>query len=290
MRNNTSVDWKQEMLRFNIRQKDFYESRFVAAYITKRDTERAANAPTNLWTLTRRKVMAMGQSVHVYEHVHKTHQEWMSNIQDSRVLDLGCFAGNALSIWIAEHCAEYVGIDLSEQATQFLDTKLRELKLRNAHAYKQDFLDNAYPDNHFDVIYAHAVLHHFKDIDTLLKELHRVLKPDGVVISFDPMMTEPLNRIARVLYRPLQTDKDWEWPFTYKTFQHIQRYFEITNMQGFMGMVKLGFPFQLLPGLKRIGRAVATRGLAFDQKYGQSFGLPFYLCWGATLRLRKREC
>ena len=290
MSNNASVDWKQEMLRFNVRQKDFYESRFVATQVTKQDTEQAANAPTNLWTLTRRRVMAMGRSVHVYEQVHKTHQEWMSNIQDSRVLDLGCFTGNELSIWIAEHCAEYIGIDLSEQATQFLDTKLRELKLGNAHAYEQDFLDNTYPNNHFDLIYAHAVLHHFKDINTLLKELHRVLKPGGVAISFDPMMTEPLNRIARVLYRPLQTDKDWEWPFTYKTFQHIQRHFEITNMQGFMGMVKLGFPFQLLPGLKKIGRAVAMRGLAFDQKYGRSFGLPFYLCWGATLQLRKREC
>ena len=79
----------------------------------------------------------------------------------------------------------------------------------------------------------------------MLKELYRALKSGGIVVSFDPLMTEPLNRLARMLYRPLQTDHEWEWPFTFSSFRYLQRYFEIANIQGFMGMSKLGLLFQI---------------------------------------------
>jgi len=288
LRKNTSlVDPRQQMLQINFRQKDFYESRYEATHMNRQATERAANLPTNVWTWFRYGLMDLGSSVNVYEQVYALHQKWMSDLGDARVLDLGCFAGNNLSLWIAENCADYTGIDLSEQATASLDEKLRERQLTHARAYKQDFLANSFPDNHFDLVYAHAVLHHFKEMTVLLEELKRILKPGGVVISFDPMMTEPLNRLARMLYRPLQTDRDWEWPFKRSTFHLIQKYFEIADMQGFMGMVKLGFPFQLIPGLSGLGRAIGHWGLEFDKRYARRFGLPFYLCWVASLQLRK---
>jgi ubiquinone/menaquinone biosynthesis C-methylase UbiE len=225
----------------------------------------------------------------VDEQLYALHRKWMQNLKGSHVLDLGCFAGNHLSLWIAENCAEYTGIDLSEQAIAALNAKLRERQLTHAHAYMQDFLANSYPDDHFDLVYAFSVLHHFKDMDTMLAELHRVLKPGGIIISFDPLMTEPLNRLARLLYRPLQADRDWEWPFTFKMFHLIQKYFEILDMQGLMGMVKLGFPFQLIPGLERLGQAISHWGVEFDNKYACRSGLAFSLCWLATLQLRKPE-
>ena len=277
------------MLSVNVRQKDFYESRFEATKESRKSSERAANMVTNFWTWLRYKLMDMGRSVNVYDQIYSLHREWMSDLKHTNVLDLGCFAGNSLSVWIAENCANYIGIDLSEQATQFLDGKLRERGLPHARAYKEDFLANSFPDNYFDVVYAHAVLHHFKDMSVLLQELYRVLKPGGVIISFDPMMTEPLNRFARLLYRPLQTDRDWEWPFTRATFRLISQYFEIPAMQGFMGMVKLSFPFQFIPGLGDVSRAIGRWGLAFDKKYARRFGLPFYLCWTVTLQLRKSD-
>ena len=147
----------------------------------------------------------------------------------------------------------------------------------------------AFPDNHFDLVYAYSVLHHFKDVSVIIEELHRVLKPGGMIISLDPMMTEPLNRLARALYRPLQTDRDWEWPFTRETFRLFQNYFEIADMQGFMGMVKLGFPFQIIPGLDNFGKVIEGWGLKFDNKYARSFGVPFFLCWFSTLQLRKPD-
>ncbi len=281
------VDARQDMLIVNERQKDFYESRYEATEIKKQVAERAANGLTNLWTWLRYKLMLLGQVARVYDQIDCLHQAWMYDIQHAHVLDLGCFVGNSLSLWIAEHCADYTGIDLSEQATATLDNTLREKHLDHARAYKQDFLANTFADNSFDLIYAHAVLHHFQDMDVLLEELYRVLKPGGMIISYDPMMTEPLNRLARTLYRPFQTDRDWEWPFTKETLSHIQRYFEITAMQGLMGMVKLSFPFLLIPGLAKFGQKIGRWGVAFDRMYARRFGKPFYFCWMVTLRLRK---
>jgi ubiquinone/menaquinone biosynthesis C-methylase UbiE len=287
LRNNHALDTHQEMLQINVKQKDFYEARFEASQVGSLATERAASAPTNMWTWMRNNVKDMRKSMWVDEQIYAMHRRWLCNLKGARVLDLGCFAGNHLSLWIAENCADYTAIDLSEQAIAVLDTKLHAHELTHARAYTQDFLANSYPDNYFDLVYAYSVLHHFKDMNVILKELHRVLKPGGIVISFDPLMTEPLNRLARMLYRPLQTDREWEWPFTYSTFRYLQRYFEIANIQGFMGISKLGLLFQLVPGLRKWGQVIGCWGLEIDNKYARKVGLPLFLCWMVTLQLRK---
>jgi len=237
----------------------------------------------------RNKVKNMRMSVGVDEYLDKLHREWMCDLKGARVLDLGCFAGNPLSLWIAEKCADYTGIDLSEQATALLNAKLYERQLTHARAYALDFLANSYPDNFFDLVYAYSVLHHFKDISVVLEELHRVLKPGGVIISVDPLMTEPANWFARMLYRPMQSDRDWEWPFSRRTFCLLQKYFELVDVQGLIGMVKLGFLLQIVPGLNALGRTIGRWGLKFDNKYACQLTLPFFLCWQATLRLRKPD-
>jgi ubiquinone/menaquinone biosynthesis C-methylase UbiE len=279
----------QKMLRINVQQKDFYESRFEASQVKNQASERAANIPTNLWTWMRRRILEMRRTSGVDEQLYRLHREWMGNLNGSYVLDLGCFTGNYLSLWIAENCTDYTGIDLSEQAIAVLNTKLHVHGLTHAHVYAQDFLANSYPDDYFDLVYAYSVLHHFKDLNVMLKELHRVLKPGGIVISVDPLMTEPLNRVARMLYRPMQTDREWEFPFTYSTFRLLQHYFEIANIQGFMGMSKLGFPFQLIPGLDRLGQVIGHRGLELDNQYASHIGLPLFLCWMVTLQLQKLD-
>ena len=282
-------DSRQHMLHVNVRQKDFYESRFEANQAGRIAHERAANTTTNFWSKMRIKMMSMRKLSGADSQILELHRTWMSDIANARVLDLGCFSGNHLSLWIAEHCADYTGIDLSAQATALLDAKLKEQGLSHARAYAMDFLANDYPDNHFDLVYAYSVLHHFKDMPIMLRELRRVLKPGGMVISLDPLMTEPLNRFARMLYRPLQTDRDWEWPFNRATFRTLQQYFELADIQGYVGMSKLGFPLQLVPGLGGLGRAVGRWGTQYDMKHAHRPGMTLYICWGATLRMCKPQ-
>ncbi|HEY0866848.1 MAG TPA: class I SAM-dependent methyltransferase [Fimbriimonas sp.] len=280
-------DSVEKMLDCNVRQKEFYESRFDATSRSPWASERAANLATNTWTKLRRKIQDLRKALGVEEHNIALHREWLGDLKEARILDLGCFSGNELSLYMAENAAEYVGIDLSQKAIDELNEKLRERGLKNARAIAQDFLTNDFPDGCFTVVYAYSVLHHFRDIEVLLKELHRILAPGGIVISTDPMQTEPFNRVARTLYRPLQTDRDWEWPFKFSTFRTIQKYFEISKVQGLQGIAKWGYPLQVVPGLGGLGRAISRKGLDFDNRHATRLGIPFYLCWHVSMRLQK---
>jgi SAM-dependent methyltransferase len=70
---------------------------------------------------------------------------------------------------------------------------------------KMDITDIQYPDKYFDVIYCSHVLEHVQNDRKALKELHRVLKPNGWAIinvpitvqeTFeDPLIVDPLERL-----------------------------------------------------------------------------------------------
>lgn len=278
---------RQTMITTNVRQQDYYESRYEALASGRGAEERAANRATRAWTRLRRKTMQLRATAGVDDELLALHRTWLGNLRDARVLDLGCFAGNRLSFWIAESAAEYVGVDLSQHAIAELNQKLRARNLPNAKGIAMDFLANEWPDGHFDVVYAYSVLHHFAELDVALAELRRILKPGGIIISMDPMAVDPFNRVARLLYRPFQTDRDWEFPFNPPTFDSFRRHFEIDALQGLQGAVKLAYPFLMIPGLHRMGRVLASRLQAWDSRHGRSFGPTFYFCWHVAMRLRR---
>jgi ubiquinone/menaquinone biosynthesis C-methylase UbiE len=54
-----------------------------------------------------------------------------------------------------------------------------------------------FPDEHFDLVLGHAVLHHIPDLDQAFREFHRVLTPGGVVLfAGEPSLYG--DRLARV--------------------------------------------------------------------------------------------
>jgi len=55
---------------------------------------------------------------------------------------------------------------------------------------KMDITDIQYPDNSFDVIYCSHVLEHIPNDRKAMRELNRVLKPDGWAIIQVPITTE----------------------------------------------------------------------------------------------------
>lgn len=277
------------MRKINLKQKKYYESRINRsknAAVGK--VVPAANWATNVWAFLRGAMLAFGKEVGVESDILASHRCWTEDLENKAVLDLGCHDSNQLSLWIAERCKTYTGLDLSESAVAALNEKLAARNLDNARAVAQDLLDGGIPANSVDVVYAQGVMHHFYDLDEALQELVRVLRPGGIVVTVDPMMTEPVNRVFRFLYRPFQSNAAWEWPFTRKTFRTLGRYFEIEEMHGYFGIAKLGFPLMAIPGLRPIGRMVSRWGAKFDKTHASRFGFPFYLCWKVTMKLRAK--
>ncbi len=96
----------------------------------------------------------------------------------ARLLDVGCGSGVQMRR-MRELGWEVTGVDVDPAAVATareagLDVRLGELA------------DQGFADGTFDAIYSSHVLEHVHDIEPLLRECHRVLKPGGVLVAVTP--------------------------------------------------------------------------------------------------------
>jgi SAM-dependent methyltransferase len=103
-----------------------------------------------------------------------------ANTRGLRVLEIGCGIGTD-GAQFAKAGAEYTGVDLTDAAIELAHKRFELFGLKGqfrvADAESLDF-----PDESFDVVYSHGVLHHTPDIDAAVQEIHRVLRPGGRAI------------------------------------------------------------------------------------------------------------
>ena len=81
----------------------------------------------------------------------------------------------------------------------------------------------------------------------LFDKLKEKLAPNGQLISYDPLKTSWPLKVIRAIYRPFQSDADWEWPFTKKTVQRFHNEFNVVERRAILGSSKWAFFLNLLP-------------------------------------------
>ena len=115
---------------------------------------------------------------------HRYEKEWhiptaadFASTNGMRVLEIGCGLGTD-GAQFAKAGADYTGIDLTEAAVD-LARKRFELSHLPGTFQTGDAEKLVFPDNSFDLVYSHGVLHHTPDIQSAIKEIHRVLRPGG---------------------------------------------------------------------------------------------------------------
>jgi SAM-dependent methyltransferase len=98
-----------------------------------------------------------------------------------RVLDFGCGSGRVLRQFLPEAASgEFWGCDLHRPTIAWLDEHLSP----TLHFYVNDEIPMPHPDGHFDLIYAISVFTHVThEWSAWLLELHRILKPDGLLLA-----------------------------------------------------------------------------------------------------------
>jgi SAM-dependent methyltransferase len=97
------------------------------------------------------------------------------------LLDFGCGPGRDLSTFKARgHRA--IGLDGSPQLAALARTN------SGCEVLVQSFLELDLPSSHFDGVFANAVLFHLpsQELPRILGELHKTLKPGGVLFSSNP--------------------------------------------------------------------------------------------------------
>ena len=100
-----------------------------------------------------------------------------------RILDLGCGKGRN-SLFFAQHGFEVFASDICKKSINILKDKISKKGITNIKVHNYNFTDILFEDNYFDAVVCTSVLHHanIKDINTGLKEIHRVLKPNGCLV------------------------------------------------------------------------------------------------------------
>jgi len=105
-------------------------------------------------------------------------RERLGTISGGEILDVGTQDGEFIGTLIKtlKEYTSFVGIDISPD-----DLKKAREKFKDSPV---DFVEmNAermsFPDNHFDTVCISYSIHHLENIDTVLAEMYRVLKPGG---------------------------------------------------------------------------------------------------------------
>ena len=258
----------------NLRQKEFYNTK-------------KKNLATRTWSYFRNGILnKTRKNIGMEKEILDLHLKWFGDLSKKKVLDLGCFEGNSLSIHLAKNSKQYLGIDLSEKGIGQLSNKIRDIS--NAEAVAIDFLSNDFNEKGFDLIYAYGVLHHFQDINYLISKLQEKLVEKGQIISYDPLKTSFPIKILRGIYRPFQSDKDWEWPFSKTTYYRFSDAFEIVERRAVLGKSKWFFLLNLLPLSSKMKNRIAVKWHQEDWKNSQNSDSAMFKGMHLTMLMQKK--
>ena len=129
------------------------------------------------------------------------------------ILDVGCGDGYDL-IEIGKHSNDntsLIGLDLMEESIEKAKSKT---DIDSRFSFKKHDITRGIPfkDEHFNVVFSNNMLECIKDKDALIKEIHRVLKPDGQIVcahfDWDSQLIDGMNK--NLVRKIVQTYNDWQ--------------------------------------------------------------------------------
>ncbi len=121
-----------------------------------------------------------------------------------QLLEVGCGVGTDL-VQFAKGGALVTGIDLAEHSIDLCQQNLAVNGIQ-ADVQVMDGERMVFPDDAFDVVYAHGVLQYTPDPHGMLSEIHRVLKPSGTAIMMVYNRYSWLNGMSKIMRVGLEHD------------------------------------------------------------------------------------
>ncbi len=181
----------------------------------------------------------------------------LGDLRSRVVVDFGCGTGDN-SVVLARRGARVIGMDISRSLLRLARRRMTV----NAVAGSTDFVvgsahDLPVRDGSVDVVLGIAILHHL-DLAATSRELHRVLKSDGIAVFQEPVRDSGLMRGMRRLipYRAADVSP-FERPLTTPELRAFCARFEVSAWRTF------SLPFvnfaRVVPPLRRhLGTAYAV--------------------------------
>ncbi len=146
--------------------------------------------------------------------------KWLGSIIGRDLLDLGAGAGEA-AVYFAKQGANVTATDLS---AGMLEVVKKVAEIHGVSVQTQPCSADTLPflSNSFDIVHAANLLHHV-DTEKTLKEVHRVLRPGGIFVSWDPLAHNPVINIYRRMAMGVRTVD--EHPLRMKDLALFRKYF-----------------------------------------------------------------
>ena len=242
----------------------------------------------------------------------KSHFEVFSEIlykyptEGKKIIETGCGRGT-LSNYFAVSGWDVTLLDYNQSVLDVAEKIFKSQDLK-VNYLKGDALSLGLDDNSFDVVTNIGLLEHFEDIQTVMDEQLRILKPSGWCFSY--IVPERPNNIQRYfrwlnttlkfISRRRTTSKDKEKPEIYRSDNYSCRYIKCIDKSLVTKVITHGmyplpmishspeFPFSLLPNsietvltkvfsivLQLRSKLYRRHGWICDEKIGQAFLVAF---------------
>ena len=103
------------------------------------------------------------------------------DVAGKQVLEIGLGEGSDSERLIRQG-ARWSGADLTAESVARVRTRLTLRELPYQELRQASALGLPFPDNAFDMVFSHGVLHHVPNITRAQQEIHRVLRPGGELV------------------------------------------------------------------------------------------------------------
>lgn len=109
------------------------------------------------------------------------------------VLDIACGTGFGTELMLENNAAKVFAADVSDEAIEICTKRISRFPSTKATCHKQDGTRMTYDSNFFDMVVSFETIEHIPDYMSFLSEIHRVLKPGGLLVMSTPnaLVTNP---------------------------------------------------------------------------------------------------
>ncbi|WP_141433341.1 demethylmenaquinone methyltransferase [Bacillus sp. 03113] len=204
---------------------------------------------------------------HVFEKIYKRydqmnslisfrqHKRWRKDAMKqmnvkpgSTALDVCCGTAD-WTIALAEAVGpigEVHGLDFSKNMLKIGEKKVEQLLMKNVHLVHGNAMELPFSDNSFDYVTIGFGLRNVPDYVKVLKEMHRVVKPGGMIVCLET--SQPTNFIYKKIY--------------YIYFRHIMPFFGKFFARSYKEYSWLQESAKDFPGMKELANLFAAAGIA----------------------------
>ena len=130
-------------------------------------------------------------------------RQYLGNLAGFRVLEIACGRGG-FTAELAARGAQVVGCDFSASALHAAKEKANTKGIPSVVFSQADAQQLPFPDSCFDLILSCETIEHVPDVSAALREMHRVLKPNGRLLFVEHgLAPEPRVRWWQDHFTPL---------------------------------------------------------------------------------------